>query len=54
MIAKLLLAFVSTVILGSEPHRTHDHVLLSDGTRSPKIAATELGSISLPIHVYSE
>jgi hypothetical protein len=24
--AKLLLALASTVILGSEPHRTHDHV----------------------------
>jgi hypothetical protein len=29
---KLLLALVSTVILGSEFHGTHDHILLSDGS----------------------
>jgi hypothetical protein len=28
--AKFLLALASTVILGSKPHRTHDHPLLSD------------------------
>jgi hypothetical protein len=30
--AKLLLAFTSTVILCSEPHGTHDHILLFDGS----------------------
>jgi hypothetical protein len=29
---KLLLALASTVILGSESHETHDHILLSDGS----------------------
>jgi hypothetical protein len=29
--AKLLLALASTGILGSRPHETHDHILLSDG-----------------------
>jgi hypothetical protein len=32
--AKLLLALASTVILGSESHRTHGHILLSDGSGS--------------------
>jgi hypothetical protein len=32
--AKLLLALASTVILGSESHRTHDRILLSDGSGS--------------------
>jgi hypothetical protein len=32
--AILLLALGSTVILGSEPHGTHDHTLPSDGSRS--------------------
>jgi hypothetical protein len=32
--AKLLLAVASTVILGSESHRTHDHILLSGGSGS--------------------
>jgi hypothetical protein len=31
---KLLLALASTIILGLEPHRTHDHILLSDGCGS--------------------
>jgi hypothetical protein len=31
---KLLLALTSTVILGSESHRTHDPVLISDGSRN--------------------
>jgi hypothetical protein len=30
VIAKLLLVFVSTVIIGTESHGTHDHILLSD------------------------
>jgi hypothetical protein len=30
---KLLLALASTAILGSESHRSHDHILLSDGSR---------------------
>jgi hypothetical protein len=29
--ANLLLALANTVIFGSESHRTHDHILLSDG-----------------------
>jgi hypothetical protein len=29
-----LLALVSTVILGSESHGPHDHILLSDGSGS--------------------
>jgi hypothetical protein len=29
--AKLLLVLASTVILGSDPQWTHDHMLLSDG-----------------------
>jgi hypothetical protein len=32
--AKLLMALASTVILGSETHRTHAHILLSDGSGS--------------------
>jgi hypothetical protein len=32
--AKLLLALVGTVILGSEYQKTHDHILLSDGSGS--------------------
>jgi hypothetical protein len=32
--AKLLLALISTVILGSESHVTHDHILLSDSSGS--------------------
>jgi hypothetical protein len=32
--AKFLLTFASTVIFGSEYHETHDHILLSDGSRS--------------------
>jgi hypothetical protein len=32
--AKLLLTFTSTVIIGSESHRTHDHILLSDSSES--------------------
>jgi hypothetical protein len=31
--AKLLLALARTVILGSESHGTHDHILLTDGSR---------------------
>jgi hypothetical protein len=31
LLAKLLLALASTVILGSESHGTHDHILHSDG-----------------------
>jgi hypothetical protein len=34
LIAKLLLALASTVVVVSEPHGTHDHILLSDGSRS--------------------
>jgi hypothetical protein len=30
MVAKLLLAFTTTVILGSKSHGTHDHNLLTD------------------------
>jgi hypothetical protein len=40
--AKLLLALASTVILGSESHRTHDHILLSDGSGSLQSLATLL------------
>jgi hypothetical protein len=29
---KLLLSLASTVIVGSESHGTHDHILLSDGS----------------------
>jgi hypothetical protein len=40
--AKLLLALASTVILGSESHGTHYHILLSDGSgsiqTSPRLA----------------
>jgi hypothetical protein len=32
--AKLLLGLASTVILGSESHRTHDQILLPDGSGS--------------------
>jgi hypothetical protein len=32
--AKLLLVLASTVILGSESHEIHDHILLSDGSGS--------------------
>jgi hypothetical protein len=32
--AKLLLALASTVILDSQSHGTHDHILLSDGSGS--------------------
>jgi hypothetical protein len=32
--AKLLLALAITVILGFESRGTHDHILLSDGSRS--------------------
>jgi hypothetical protein len=32
--AKLLLTLACTVILGSESHESHDHVLLSDDSRS--------------------
>jgi hypothetical protein len=35
--AKLLLVLASTVILGSESHRTHGHVLLSDGSGSRQL-----------------
>jgi hypothetical protein len=34
LVAKLLLTFASTVILGCEFHGTHDHILLSDGSGS--------------------
>jgi hypothetical protein len=32
--AKLLLALSNKVVLGSESHGTHDHILLSDGSGS--------------------
>jgi hypothetical protein len=38
--ANLLLATVSTVILGSEYHRIHDHILLSDGSPIPLLSNT--------------
>jgi hypothetical protein len=34
LIYKLLLVLASTVILGSDPHGTHDHILLPDGSES--------------------
>jgi hypothetical protein len=34
LISKLLLALASTVILGSDSHGTHDHILLPDGSGS--------------------
>jgi hypothetical protein len=38
--SKLLLTLDSTVILGSESHETHDHILLSD--RSGSLQATQI------------
>jgi hypothetical protein len=35
--AELLLRFTSSVILGSEPHGTHGHILLFDGSQSLQI-----------------
>jgi hypothetical protein len=32
--AKFLMALASTVIVGSDPHGTHDHIFLSDGSGS--------------------
>jgi hypothetical protein len=37
---KLLLVLASTVILGSESHETHDHILLSQGFGSLQLAPT--------------
>jgi hypothetical protein len=38
--AKLMLALGSTLILGSESHGTHDHILLPDGSRSVQATLT--------------
>jgi hypothetical protein len=43
--AKLLVAHASTVILGSEPHGTHDHTLLSDGCGSLQTLASLIYSL---------
>jgi hypothetical protein len=44
LIAKLLLALASTVLLGSETHGTDDHTLLCDssGSLSPSVVLTKL------------
>jgi hypothetical protein len=43
--AKVLLALVSTMVLGSESHGTQDHILLFDGAGSLQIASVLLLSL---------
>jgi hypothetical protein len=40
--SKLLMGLASTVILSSESHKTHDHILLSDGSGSLQTTASAL------------
>jgi hypothetical protein len=48
--SKLLVALASTVILGSESHGTHDHILLSDGSGSLKTTTLAVHILKLVIH----
>jgi hypothetical protein len=45
----LLLALASTVILGSEPHWTHDHILLThdSGSRWGKLLLALASTVNL-------
>jgi hypothetical protein len=57
--AKLLVVFASTVILGSTPHRTRDHILQSDDSGSLQTTHyvnyaedTTSSSYSIPVCIF--
>jgi hypothetical protein len=47
-----MLALASTVILGSEPHGTNDHILLSDGSGSLPYSDKQLTARFLHNFIY--
>jgi hypothetical protein len=48
--AKLLLVLASSVVLDSESHGTHDHILLSDDSRSLQTLHTGGGVLHIPFY----
>jgi hypothetical protein len=54
LIAEMLLALANTAILCSEPHGTHDPILLSDCPGNPQTPSDWLLKVTLRLATYSQ